>query len=62
MDVPKLIVHIEVVVGIEEAPVVTNPASAVPAVIIRTAAVPVPVPIQPRSDSETGTEDGHAVR
>jgi hypothetical protein len=62
VDVPKLIVHVEVVLRIEEAPVGANPASAFPAVIIRTTAVPVPVSIQPRSDRKTGTEDGLAAK
>jgi hypothetical protein len=56
MDVPKPIVHVEVVTRIDEAPVDSNPASAVPAVIIRTTPVPVPISIQPRSDNEPGTE------
>jgi hypothetical protein len=62
MDVPKLIVHVKVVTRIEESPVRANPTAAVPTVIIRTTAAPVPISIQPRSDSETGTEDGHARR
>jgi len=45
VDVSELIVHIIVIPRIDEAPVRSNPSSAIPSVIIRSAAVPIPVAV-----------------
>ena len=56
MDVSELIVHIIMIPGIDEPSVGSDPAPAVPSVVIRAGPVPVPVAVQPRADGEAGAE------
>jgi hypothetical protein len=45
VDIAELIVHIIVIARIDEPSVRSNPSSAIPSVIIRSAAVPIPVAV-----------------
>jgi hypothetical protein len=62
VNISKLIIHVRTIPRIDKLPTATNPASASPAVIIRTSAKPIPIPIQPRSNEQAGAETETAVR
>jgi hypothetical protein len=56
VNVSELVVHVVMVSCINEPSVRANPTSPIPTVVIGTAAVPVPVAVQPRANRKTGTE------
>lgn len=54
MNVPELIVHVIRIV--DKPPVVRDPASSSPAVIVRARTVPIPIPVEPRPNRETASK------
>jgi hypothetical protein len=62
VNISELVVHVVTVSGINEASVGSNPAAAVPTVIVGPAAIPVPVTVQPRANDRTGPERNQTTR
>jgi hypothetical protein len=62
MDISELIIHVMMIPGIDEPSVGSDPAAAIPPVVIRTGPVPIPVAVQPRADGEAGTVRNRIIR
>jgi hypothetical protein len=60
MNVPKLIVHVEIVAGIDVPSAGSNPASTPPTMIVGPSAVPIPVPIQPCANNQARSKTDQA--